>query len=111
MTMNAKKWIQMAAIGSILTTASFLAQATCVVSSGQIVRVSVSPGSSSSYVYIRPDSLSTYYYQGTTTDQKMTNAAVAAVDKQVYIYGDASSCPTTGTSRYMGQISYLAIKP
>ena len=87
-----------------LFTAIGSAQASCG-QYGYVVRVLSYPGdTANNYIYIAPTALATSYYYVRTADPKIASAAYAATTSRtrVLVYGNAASCPTTGTYRYMG---------
>ena len=90
------------------------AQATCSIS-GPIVRVLQYDDSYSSracYIYMRSgNSLSSVYYYTRTNDDNMCSTAATAVTSSVdvYVRGDATSCPTADTARFMGELQYFII--
>jgi hypothetical protein len=91
------------------------AQATCTVN-GPVVRVTTYDDSYTStgcYIYMRTGALSSYYYYAYSYDDNMcTNAVIAATTGvDAYAQGNASSCPSSGGSRGMGQLRYLIINP
>lgn len=91
--------------------ASFNTNAACLASAQQVERV-LSYGTYG-YIYLRPAGALTnsyYYYMRTTSDKILSTAANAHTDSsRVNVYGDAASCPTTGTARYMGNATYVYI--
>jgi hypothetical protein len=89
------------------------AQASCYVN-GPIVRVTQYDDSYTTtgcYIYMRNSALSSYYYYTRSNDDDTCSNAVVAATTGVdtYISGNASSCPTSGTGRYMGIVNYLII--
>ena len=92
------------------------AQASCSVS-GVIVRVTQYDDSYTStgcYIYMRSNGPLTSYYHYTKTndDNTCTNAAIAVTSSvDVRVNGSATSCPASGSSRYMGLVNYLIINP
>jgi hypothetical protein len=89
------------------------AEAACTQASGYVIRVSTNPGAGSSYIYFRLNARDNYYWYGITSDAKLIDAAISALTNRtkIYITGNASSCPTSGSSRYIGTVTYLAISP
>jgi hypothetical protein len=87
------------------------AQATCSISE-QIVERTISYATYC-YVYFRPVGALTnsfYHYMRSTSDKICSVANSAQTDRsQVSASGNATSCPTAGTSRYMGDATYLYI--
>lgn len=77
---------------------------------GKIERIYQS--STTTYVYLKSLSSltsSTYYYCN-TSDPDLANAmhsAKANGEQYVYVSGNRSSCPTSGTGRYMGSCVYI----
>lgn len=66
------------------------------------------------YLYGEPFGAgNTYTYFGTTTNAVIADAAASAAanNKRVNITGNATTCPTTGTYRFVGTILYLYISP
>ena len=92
------------------------AQASCG-KTGPIVRVTNYDDSYSSracYIYMRSGGPLTSYYNYTRTndDNICTTASIAATSGvDTTVRADASSCPTSGTARFMGELSYLIINP
>lgn len=88
-----------------------VAQATCGLY-GKVIYSYQSSSGSTSY-YVAPlTTYPTYYYYFTLSGTSVTTSALAtklaiaqANDQTVYIYGNASSCPTSGTVRSAGIIS------
>jgi hypothetical protein len=68
-------------------------------------------GSVTGYIYTVPEhqslpSVNTYFY--TANQFALTQAMLAKQNNQsLYIYGDASTCPTSGTYHYGGTVNYL----
>lgn len=77
---------------------------------GQIIRVSTQPGTNESYIYFRTSSLANFYFFGVTTDSKLINAALSALNghARVLIRGSAGACPSSGS---VGRIFYIAESP
>nr|WP_321465016.1 hypothetical protein [uncultured Desulfobulbus sp.] len=83
------------------------------------VRYAYQYASGSTYFYISPRTTtpaSTYYYYFRV--DATTNGGVALVSslasaqasgQTVYVYGNASACPTTGTGRYGGTVSMARV--
>lgn len=91
------------------------AQAACAIS-GPIARVTTYDDSYSStgcYIYQRDSALASYYYYSNSSDDDMCSNAVVAMTTgvDVAMSGNAASCPTTGTARYMGNLNYMIINP
>lgn len=110
-----KKFYMMALLALAMAVFIFtptLAEALCG-QYGYVARVSTQPGTSYSYIYLRTGGVVNYYYQFSTNDSKLIDAALNAVvtRARVYIRGNASSCPTTGTGRYGGVVDYFAVSP
>ena len=97
-----------AAIGLFFSTG---AQASCFASNQMVERVL--SYATYGYIYFRPESSltnSTYYYMRTTSQQILALAAAAQASRsKVNGLGNASSCPSTGTARYMGEATYLYV--
>ncbi len=102
------KWFSMSAL-LVLSLFAFQANAACIVSAQIVERVLSYDGNT--YVYFRPKGALTnsfYYYMRTTSDQIASTAANAQTDRtEVNAYGQATSCPTSGTARYMGDALYI----
>lgn len=97
------------ALFSILGTA----QASCY-QYGYVIRVLAYPGTTSSnYIYLRTSSTTNLWYYARTTDAKLTEAAATALTNRtrVYINANATSCPTSGTARYMGNVTSMILSP
>ena len=65
-----------------------------------------------SYFYGEPYGAgNTYTYYGYTTSSQIAGglASATASHNRVYVVGDAASCPTSGTYRYIGTILYFYI--
>ncbi len=97
----------------ILASATFLgttgvAQASCTYQ-GQILQIYTN--GSTTYVYVAPSfagsPMPSYVGYFTTTDPEMMNALASGVTRGTYIVGNATSCPTSGTYRYGGVLSYF----
>ena len=66
------------------------------------------------YVYGEPyGSGNTVTYYGYTTSATLAAALASAVESRsrVYLVGTVSSCPTSGTYQWLGQIYYIYISP
>ena len=104
-----KKSIVTLALVATALLSSAGAQASCFVSN-QIVERVLSYGTYG-YVYFRPESSltnSTYYYMRTTSDKILSLAGDSQTNRsKVNALGNATTCPTTGTARYMGEATYL----
>lgn len=91
--------------------ASSNANAACYQGAMQVERV-LSYGTYS-YIYMRKAGALTnasYYYMRTSSDKILSTAANAHTDSsRVNAYGNAASCPTAGTGRYMGEAIYVYI--
>jgi len=91
-----------------------LARAVCD-RGAHVVRVSVTPGASASFIYYRESALSAFYWVCTTNDAKLIDAALAAQNglTRVVIRGDAVSCPTTPATgqRSAGNCQIVYVNP
>ena len=78
---------------------------------GQVVRTYDS--ATQTYAYLQTAPLSSIYYYTITSDLDLRNAlrACKVSGERCWIYGNASSCPTTGTGRYMGTTSSVYHNP
>jgi hypothetical protein len=79
------------------------ANATCSVY-GKVV-YSYNSGAGSIYYYLAPTTaFPTYYYGFSASNQDMKDQMNNAManDETVMVYGNATSCPTTGTYRFIG---------
>ena len=90
-------------------------QANCALT-GTIVRVQATgTASRNSFVYMRSPlaATNTYVFIGITQEPQVIAAASVAVALQTktFISGDATSCPTTGFIRSVGNIRALILKP
>ena len=101
-------------LGSVLAAsmvAATSAQAACSITSHIVERAIAYPAYC--YVYFRPEGALTnsfYYYMRSTSDKICSMANSAQTDRsKVSASGDATTCPTTGTARYMGDATYLYI--
>ena len=96
------------AVGLVFAVAA-PAGATCALW-GQIVYsyVNTSAAVPVAYYYLSTSTLPTYYYyfQTTRPDLIDTMNSAQAAQHRVYVVGNATSCPTTGTSRYIGLATY-----
>lgn len=65
------------------------------------------------YIYMRNSALTNYWWYTRTTDDEMAVMASTALTSKtrVSIQGDAATCPTTGTGRYMGNMRYMLVNP
>lgn len=65
------------------------------------------------YVYGSTTSLGSFYVYGDTGNSMLASLFFAATAQRtkIYVTGSAASCPTSGTSRYIGLISSAAISP
>ena len=101
------KGIALGLAAMVLSGASY---ATCV-TSGRVATI-WSYNQDYAYVGIRPtstygtDYVNYYFVRNYHTVWDALNSA-AASDEAVYVSGDASSCPTTGTIRYGGNATYV----
>ena len=111
-----KKILFLFAIAFIISTFTFplAANATCT-KSGIVVRVTdyADGVGSYHYIYMKTSALSTIYYYTRTTDDNMAEIANNALTSQVRvtIQGDRSTCLTTGTGRYQGNLRYIIVNP
>jgi hypothetical protein len=108
---------KIATVAALLVSglASLNANAYCF-QSAQIVERVIAYNSGNGYIYFRPRtalSNSSYYYcyaRGSDAgyDAIMSTAAAAQTSRtEVNVYGEADTCPTSGTGRYMGDCYYL----
>lgn len=92
-----------------LMIGSASANASCLQTSKIVERVLSYP--TYCYVYLRPESALTntfYYYTRSTSDKICGLAGDAKISRtKVNALGDAASCPASGTSRYMGNTTYI----
>lgn len=65
------------------------------------------------YIYLRNAALRNYYWRIRTTDDEMAVMAATALTSKTHvsIQGDAATCPTTGTNRYIGNLRNLIVNP
>jgi hypothetical protein len=87
------------------------ANATCT-SYGHVVYSYTYYGATPPYGYFwvsNNTALPTYYFYFYTNNATALGQlkTAEATNEKVYVYGDAASCPTTGTSRYGGVVQYL----
>lgn len=78
---------------------------------GHVSRVSVYPGSSSSYIYVTPYGTTGYYTQFATSDSKLLKAAIKACPSKARVYIRGNQSCFDATSDYGGGANYLAISP
>lgn len=83
---------------------------------GHVERVTAyddSLGNAYHYIYIRNSALTNYFWSIRTTDDEMAEIAADALTSttRVSVQGDAATCPTTGTGRFMGNLRYLIVNP
>lgn len=109
-----KHVMKLLVLSGMLSSALFAsanANASCFVQDYNVERV-LSYGTYG-YIYMRPAGSLTnsfYYYVRTTSDKILSTAANAHTDSsRVNVLGDAGSCPSTGTARYMGNATYVYI--
>lgn len=80
--------------------------------SGYIIRVTVYPGTSSSYIYYNTSALSSSYMYCSTSDAKLLDAANDALTGRsytaVYSNSSAATCPTSGN---MGTCTAVVVSP
>jgi hypothetical protein len=83
--------------------------------SAHVVRVTVTPVASTSYIYYRDGALSTFHWRCATNDAKLIDAALAAQNglTRVIIRGDAASCPVTPATgeRSAGNCQIVYVNP
>ena len=102
-----------AVFGALVVSTS--AQALCT-QSGQIVERFLAYDYGASYVYFRPRTAltnSTYYYcyirsSDPGADRMASAAASSKANRvEVNVRGEATTCPTSGTARFMGDCDYI----
>lgn len=100
---------------AIYALSPIVAEAACTLEAGlaHVDRVAVYPGASNSAIYFRPYSLTNYYYVCYTTDSKLIDAALNALTSRtnVIAQGNAASCPTSGSERFMGACTLITVSP
>jgi len=96
----------------IISLAPLTAEAACV-KAGVLEKVIAKPGTSVSTIYMRTASLSNTVWKGTTKDSKIVSATLDALTSRtrVQMTGNAASCPVTGATRSMGNISSFILAP
>ena len=87
--------------------------ASCV-KRGTIIEISVddADGSQQHFVRLRTNALSDHQWLALTTDHDLINAAIGFMmgQKPVALFGDAASCPVSGSSRFMGELTFVATR-
>jgi hypothetical protein len=81
---------------------------------GHIERVTAVDGVVASYyIYLRNSALRNYWWYVKTTNGEIAEIATTALTSttRVYVRGNESTCPTTGTARKMGDLQYIIINP
>jgi len=87
------------------------AQAACTLS-GEVVRILEYPTYSLVYVKTAPLVPFIFYFQVTNTELRAGARTAMVTGKDIVMYGNAASCPTTGDVRYGGVvISTLVVNP
>lgn len=84
-----------------------VAHATCL-TYGPVEQIYTS--GTTTYIYVSPSNalaVPSYVYYFGTTDHELAEVFANSLHKNVYISGDAATCPTTGTYRYGGVGSYI----
>lgn len=94
---------------AISLSVPMIAQAACGVT-GEIVRAYETP--SYSYFYVKTSPLATITYYFYVPDAQVRSALRTAYigNKKVYMYGNATSCPTTSLA-YGGTVTYTYLNP
>ena len=104
--MNFKKLTMLCSMSAISLIGIGAANAACTYS-GKVT--SSYQNASTTWAYVVPANAiySAYYYWFTTTDPDIAQSIHNAQGSGDYttIYGNATSCPTTGTARYGGVLS------
>ena len=81
---------------------------------GYVERVHVVSGQAAwSYIYVRPNALSTFVYRVLTKDARLVDAALSAATSRTHVLvkGSAAACPTTGNNRHIGVLQQLILAP
>jgi hypothetical protein len=86
------------------------ATAACSVS-GEVVRIF--DDGTTTYVFLRTSALSTFYYLGVTTNDHFRAAARSCESSRhrCTLIGNLTACPTTGTSRNIGNLTSVYTNP
>jgi hypothetical protein len=86
------------------------AKAACSVS-GEVVRIF--DDGTSTFVYLRSLTLGPFYYLGATTNDHLRAAARSCESSRhrCTLIGNLTSCPTTGTSRNIGNLTSVYTNP
>ena len=108
MILSIKKLMAIVALAGSFLALSNSAEAFCLQSGN--VQYIYTDGSTYT-IYLAPNNTATpsFYYTYNTTNSKFVDvlASSMASDRQVYIYGNAASCPTVGIYRNGGSISNI----
>jgi hypothetical protein len=99
--------VAMLVVGMVLP---LTADAVCSIR-GEVVRVT--DFTTSSTAYLRTSALSSIIYFGSTTDTDLRNALRSCENSRhrCHLLGNATSCPTSGTFRFVGTISTVIANP
>jgi hypothetical protein len=109
--------------GALLLAMPLSSQAICTLH-GNVIRVQNTANeiNPKNFIYLRAsqsqnttiyNSNGNHYYLGSTTDDALAQAASIALANSttVFVSTDASSCPTTGTARVVGNIRAIILAP
>ncbi len=109
-----KNFLRVIVVGLALSVMPAAAQATCTIT-GTMARVTANSDSFSTFhfLYFRAFSTSSVYYFGRSFDDMIAEVATTAVANgtKVTVSGDAASCPTSGTGRFIGNVRWVSINP
>jgi hypothetical protein len=107
--MNSKKLMLSLALVSVAVLATGAAHATCTVS-GPVDQIF--NNSALTYVYVRPANLTapfSYNYLFVTNNAVFANTLNNSLHQNVTIYGNATTCPTSGSQRLGGSVASLYV--
>ena len=75
--------------------------------------IRVDSNGTNTIIFGRKVSVDAFYYRGFTTNPTIANLLIAATAQgnELLLRGDAASCPTAGTDRYIGLITLATMAP
>ena len=115
MTRKTLKRVTLAAVVGLMLF-PMVAQSACYIN-GPIVRViqyDDAYTTTGCYIYLRSGGpMSSFYYYSRSNDDNVCSSAVTALTSSVdvAISGNVTSCPTTGTGRWIGLVNYMWVNP
>ena len=102
--MNFKKLGLSLALASAAVLGTGAAHALCI-TEGTSFQIATDGGTT--YIWVRPTNVTSFFYFFTTTNPQFANTMNNSLHGHVQLIGSASSCPTSGISRYGGVMSLI----